>query len=278
MSTSHTPGSLESYLTFAVKCAREAGQLLMEGFEKQVKVDHKSSAVDWVTEYDRASEALIVERIVAAYPEHGLVGEEGSRREGQDGYAWYIDPLDGTNNYAHHFPMFAVSIALYQNETPLVGVVFDPLRDELFTAIAGGGAHLTRPAGEHRLQVSTEEQLAASLLATGFPYDRHTSEHNNMTEVQAFSRRALDIRRAGSAALDIAYVAAGRLDGYWEFKLFTWDMAAARLLVEEAGGRFTKPDGSPLEMQGKLSACVSNGHIHEQMLAVLAAAAQQRSA
>lgn len=271
-----TPQSLEQYLDFAVACAREAGALLMDGFEKQNKVDHKSSAVDWVTEYDRASEKLVVERLAEKFPQHGLVGEEGSRRQGQDGYTWYIDPLDGTTNYAHHFPMFSVSIALYQNESPLVAVVYDPLRDELFTASAGQGAYLTRGDEKKQLHVTDAQVLATSLLATGFPYDSHTSSHNNVTEVGAFVRRAQGLRRAGSAALDMAYVAAGRLDGYWEFKLFAWDMAAARLIVEEAGGRFTQPDGSPTEMTEKMAACVSNGHIHAEMLAVLAEAAALR--
>lgn len=269
---------MEEYLEFAIGAAREAGALLLEGFDKQNKVIHKSSAVDWVTEYDRASEQLVVARITAAYPTHGLVGEEGSRREGQDGYTWYIDPLDGTTNYAHHFPMFAVSIALYQGQTPLVGVVYDPLRDELFSALRGQGAYLTRGGERKPLQVTEAQVLATSLLATGFPYDSHTSSHNNVTEVGAFVRRAQGLRRAGSAALDMCYVAAGRLDGYWEFKLFAWDMAAARLVVEEAGGRFTQPDGAPIEMVEKMAACVSNAHIHAEMLAVLAEAAQQRGA
>ncbi|MBX3047527.1 MAG: inositol monophosphatase [Anaerolineales bacterium] len=276
MSVNETPEQLEQYLALAVSCAKEAGALLLEGFEKQKTIDHKSSPVDWVTEYDRASEQLIVERLTAAFPEHGLVGEEGSRREGKDGYAWYVDPLDGTTNYAHQFPMFAVTLALYKDDVPVVGVVFDPLRDELFTAKAGQGAYLTRASGTQRLQVSGAQVLATSLLATGFPYDSHTSPHNNSTELGFFVRKAQGIRRAGSAALDMAYVAAGRLDGYWEFKLFAWDMAAARLIVEEAGGRFTQPDGQPVRMDVQQSACVSNTRIHDEMLAVLAEAAQQR--
>jgi len=272
-----TPEQLEQYLALGVGCAKEAGALLLEGFDKQKTIDHKSSAVDWVTEYDRASEELIVARLTAAFPEHGLVGEEGSRRKGKDGYAWYVDPLDGTTNYAHQFPMFAVSIALYKDAQPLIGVVYDPLRNELFTAKAGQGAFLTKANGTQRLQVSQAAVLATSLLATGFPYDSHTSPHNNSTELSFFVRKAQGIRRAGSAALDMAYVAAGRLDGYWEFKLFAWDMAAARLIVEEAGGRFTQPDGQPVTMDVQQSACVSNTRIHAEMLAVLAEAAQQRT-
>lgn len=273
---SESSQQLQDYLSLASECARQAGALLLEGFEQQHTIDHKSSSIDWVTEFDKASEALIVERLVQAMPSHGIVGEEGSRREGQGGYAWYIDPLDGTTNYAHHFPVFAVSIALYRDTTPLVGVVYDPLRQELFSAAAGQGAFLASPAGQRSLRVTSTQALGASLLATGFPYDHHTSQHNNVTELAAFLRQAHGIRRAGSAALDIAYVAAGRLDGYWEFKLYPWDMAAAQLLVLEAGGRFTQPDGSATVLEEKMSACVSNGLIHEQMLAVLAQAAAQR--
>lgn len=277
MANHQTSADLQPYLTLAVDCARAAGALLEQGYEKEKQVEHKSSAVDWVTEYDRASEELIVSRLTAAYPDHGIIGEEGSRRESQDGYAWYIDPLDGTSNYAHNFPVFSVSIALYQEGAPLVGVVFDPLRDELFTAVQAQGAFLTRAGKVQRLQVSQVADLAAGLIATGFPYDSHTSPHNNITELGAFLRRAQGIRRAGSAALDMAYVAAGRLDGYWEFKLRAWDMAAARLVVEEAGGVFTQPDGRPIEMQEILAVVANNGRIHAEMLEVLAQAATQRS-
>lgn len=260
---------LEGSLTLAVATAQEAGKLLIKGLGQETKVEHKSSAVDWVTEYDRASEKLIVEKLLDAYPDFGVVGEEGSRREGGGRYTWYIDPLDGTNNYAHHFPMFAVSIALYQGETPLAGVVYDPLREETFSALSGRGAYLSRRNWKLRLRVSETTDLAASLIATGFPYDRQTSAHNNVAEVAAFLRIALDVRRTGSAALDMVYVAAGRLDGYWEYKLFAWDMAAARLIIEEAGGKFTQPDGQPFQMQEKLSAVASNGRIHSQLVEVL---------
>ncbi|MBX3048007.1 MAG: inositol monophosphatase [Anaerolineales bacterium] len=278
MTKHEIPADLEHYLTLAVDCARQAGALLEQGYEKEKRVEHKSSAVDWVTEYDRASEELIVGRLTAAYPGHGIVGEEGSRRESQDGHAWYIDPLDGTSNYAHNFPVFSVSIALYKDDVPLVGVVFDPLRDELFTAVQGWGAFLTRAGTKQRLQVSHVASLTAGLIATGFPYDSHTSQHNNITELGAFLRRAQGIRRAGSAALDMAYVAAGRLDGYWEFKLRAWDMAAARLIVEEAGGVLTQPDGQPIQMQEILAVVANNGRIHGEMLEVLAQAAAQRGA
>lgn len=264
-----SPKELEDYLALAVDIAQKAGRLLLSGFERNTRVEHKSSAVDLVTEFDRASEKLIVDGLLAANPDHGIMGEEGSRREGRHGYVWYIDPLDGTNNFAHHFPMFAVSIALYQGDLPLVGVVHDPLRAETFSAIKGSGSLLSRIDDRAKLQVSSEAELSASLLATGFPYDRQTSKQNNAPEVAAFLRKALDVRRAGSAALDMCYVAAGRLDGYWEYKLYAWDMAAARLIVEEAGGKFTQIDGGPILMNKQLSVVASNGYIHSQMLGVV---------
>ena len=267
---------LHDQLEIAVTAAYDAGQLLLEGFEKDKHIDQKSSAVDWVTEYDRASEELIVSRLLERNPEHGIVGEEGSRIQGTSGYKWYIDPLDATNNYAHRFPIFAVSIGLYLEETPLVGVVYDPLRSETFTAIKGQGASLVTPSGKKRLQVSSAEILRQSLLTTGFPYDRHTSRHNNTAEVKAFVESAQGVRRPGCASLDMAYVAAGRVDGYWEYKLFSWDIAAANVIVLEAGGKTTQPDGSPLVMEEKLSVLASNGLIHNQMLEVLAKVESER--
>jgi myo-inositol-1(or 4)-monophosphatase len=261
---------LRNHLALAIDIAHEAGNLLLEGFEQEISIDQKSSAVDWVTKYDRASEKLIVDRLLSANPDHGIVGEEGSRKEGTSGYKWYIDPLDATNNYAHRFPIFAVSIALYFHEIGLVGVVYDPIRKETFTGVRGDGSLLITPSGKQNLAVSSITNLQRSLIATGFPYDRQTSQHNNVAEVKAFVNTAQGIRRPGCAALDMVYVAAGRLDGYWEYKLFVWDMAAARVIVEESGGDFTKPDGQGIILEEKLSVLVSNGHIHDQMLQVLA--------
>jgi myo-inositol-1(or 4)-monophosphatase len=267
---------LKEQLELALSTARKAGSLLMEGFEKDKNIDRKSSAVDWVTQYDRASEELIVECLINANPDHGIMGEEGSRKESKRGYQWIIDPLDATNNYAHRFPIFAVSIGLYFKDEALVGVIYDPFREETFSAIRGEGAYLVSPRGNQRLQVSSTTDLEQSLLATGFPYDRQTSSHNNIREVKAFVESAQGVRRPGCAALDMAYVACGRLDGYWEFKLFAWDMAAARLIVEESGGKFTSPDGGPIIMNEKLSVLASNGHIHSQMVNVLSAVKTQR--
>lgn len=260
----------------AEESAREAGALLRRGFYEDKKIDTKSSSVDWVTQYDRDAESLIVNRVLEAFPDHSIVGEEGSRIEGGSDFRWYIDPLDGTNNFAHQFPIFSVSIAIYEGETPLCGIVYDPLRDEAFTAIMGEGAFLDSPHGHKDLTVSATDELGRSLLATGFPYDRQTSPHNNTAEVTMMISKAQGVRRPGSAALDMAYVAAGRLDGYWEFKLYAWDMAAARLIVEEAGGKVTTPEGEAVKMEEKLSLLVTNGRIHDQVLATLSLAADKR--
>lgn len=254
----------------AVGIAREAGALLLDGFSQTKTIARKSSDVDWVTEYDRAAEDLIVSRLVAAFPDHGIIGEEGSERAGNGRFTWYVDPLDGTNNFAHRFPIFCVSLGLYEGNTPLIGVVYDPARDECFTAVRGQGAFLTDRNGNiGALSISETADLGDSLLATGFPYDRQTSANNNVAEVGAFLKRCQGIRRPGSAALDITYVAAGRLDGYWEYRLYCWDMAAARVILEEAGGQITMIDGARVRMDRQLSLVVSNGRIHRQILDVL---------
>ncbi len=257
---------LERVLTTAVAIAREAGALLREGFGQEKEVAAKSSAVDWVTQFDQAAEALIMARLQAAFPGHTLVGEEGGTRAGDGRYTWYIDPLDGTTNFAHGFPVFCVSMALYQGTRPLVGVIYDPLREECFTAVTGQGAYLN---GTRPLHVSQANTLLHSLLATGFPYDRHTSDHDNLAQLALFLKRVHGIRRAGAAALDMAYVAAGRLDGYWEYKLNSYDVAAGLLLVQAAGGTVTDMQGSPPLIAPHMALVASNGRIHEQMLTVL---------
>lgn len=266
---------LKTYLDTAVSIAKEAGALLQEGVGQHKEIDQKSSSVDWVTQFDKASEVLIVERLQAAFPEHGILGEEGGRQAGSSDLTWYVDPLDGTNNYAHGFPVYSVAMGLYSGETPLVGVVYDPNLEECFTAMRGQGAALTRPNGTRQLKVSDTTELGQSLLATGFPYDRQDGNHNNLAEVGAFLLAAQGIRRPGSAALDIVNVAAGRFDGYWEFKLYPWDMAAARVILEEAGGKITQPNGEPIAMVERPSMAVSNGHIHQQMVDILAQVARE---
>ena len=256
-------------LEIAEAAARAAGELLMDGFGRKKDVRTKSSSIDFVTQYDLAAEALILERLRAAFPGHSLVGEEGAAETGAQPYTWYIDPLDGTNNFSHGFPVFCVSLALYEGQRPLAGVIYDPTRDECFTAAAGSGARLVGPSGNQPLRVSGTATLEQGLLATGFPYDVHTSPLDNGAYVARFIKRAFGLRRAGSAALDMAYVAAGRLDGYWEFKVSPWDVAAGILLVQEAGGTVTAIDGAPVALADKLHILANNGLIHTEMLGVI---------
>ena len=211
--------------------AREAGALLMSYFARRIGFEYKGE-VDLVTEADRASEKLIVERLRARWPEYGIVGEEGTRSDMEADYRWYVDPLDGTTNFAHAFPVFCVSIGLVHKDEDLVaGVLYDPTRDEMFSAEHGQGAELNGKP----IQVSQTKRLSESLLATGFPsHKRH--QNPNIHFYHQITLRSHGVRRAGSAALDLANVACGRYDGFWEFNLNPWDTAAGALLVQEAGG------------------------------------------
>lgn len=260
---------LKSILATGTEIAREAGAHLRDGLGQGLSIQRKETAVDWVTQYDEQAEAIIVGRLQAAFPDHGLVAEEGSRANHDSPLTWYIDPLDGTTNFAHGMPIFCVSMALYEGHTPLVAIIYDPMRDECFCGVAGMGATLTTPSGTVPLRVSQETELVDSLLATGFPYDRHNSEQNNMPQLMAFLKQAQGIRRNGSAALDMANVAAGRLDGYWEFKLKSWDIAAGVLLVQEAGGLVTGMAGEPFVLSSPVSLLASNGRIHTKMVDIL---------
>lgn len=262
--------NLQNTLGIAVEIARAAGALLRRVPEQELAIERKSSQLDLVTAYDRAAEALIVEQLQAAFPDHAIMAEEsGQVEEGSGRYTWYIDPLDGTTNFAHGFPVYCVSLALYEGQLPLVGVIYDPTRDECFGAVAGEGAWLASAGGTAVIRVSREMVLGSSLLATGYPYDVHSSEVDNIAETAAFLKRARGLRRAGAAALDLAYVAAGRLDGYWEYKLNSWDVAAGVLLVLEAGGEVTLIDGRPFQLAPKVNLIASNGRIHAEMVNVL---------
>lgn len=247
-------GRVPEHLTLAKSAAAialEAGALLRGYFERGVATEYKGG-VDLVTEADRASEKLIVERLSAAFPGHGIFGEEGARRGLDAEYRWYVDPLDGTTNFAHGFPVFCVSLGLEHRPAGtaadadgelVAGVIYDPLRDDLFTAEKGQGAWLNGV----RVRVSRTKTLSEALLATGFPSrKRHASP--NIHFYQEFTLRSHGVRRAGSAALDLAYTACGRLDGFWEFNLNPWDTAAGALLVTEARGQLTRFDGSPFQL------------------------------
>ncbi len=240
--------------------AREGGTLLMSYFARHIGFEYKGD-VDLVTEADRASEKLIVERLRARWPEHGVVGEEGTRTGAGADYRWYVDPLDGTTNFAHGFPVFCVSIALvHKDEELIVGVLYDPTRDEMFSAERGEGATLNGKP----IHVSKTTRLAESLLGTGFPsHKRHLNP--NIHFYHQITLRSHGVRRAGSAALDLANVACGRYDGFWEFNLNPWDTAAGVLLVREAGGTVTRFDGSPYRLDSR-EVLASNGLIHEKLM------------
>ena len=258
------PSDVSSWLPAVERLARDAGDLLMSRFGQGVAVELKGE-IDLVTSMDRRSEELIVERLVREFPGTSILAEEGERSSDTGSGLWIVDPLDGTTNYAHGFPVFAVSIAFERAGIIELGLVFDPTRQECFAATRGRGA--TRNG--HPMRVTTRRELGESLLATGFPYDIRTSPGNNLAEFSRFALRARGIRRAGAAALDLAYVAAGRFDGYWESKLAPWDVAAGSLLVTEAGGTLTGYAGEPVAIRtGRLVA--SNGLIHGAMLATLA--------
>jgi myo-inositol-1(or 4)-monophosphatase len=250
-------------MTFAIEQARRAGALLREGQGHVLEVNHKGT-IDLITEYDLRSEQLLVEAIHEAYPGDAILAEEeGQMGEGEA--RWLIDPLDGTTNFAHGLPIFTVSIAWAMDLRPELGVVYDPMRDELFHARRGGGAWLN----DQRIRVSKQSELENSLLVTGFPYDRRTNPENNLDHFTAFMLRTRGVRRLGAASLDLANVAAGRFDGYWEVRLWPWDWAAGMLLVEEAGGRISRTDGGPEVFAQPTSILASNGLIHEAMVEVL---------
>jgi len=256
------------WIPAAAAIAREAGARLREFFAQGVATEYKGD-VDLVTVADRTVERLIRERLGAAFPGHGIYGEEGTRERLDSEYRWYVDPLDGTTNFAHGFPQFAVSLGLEQRPagtaadedgTLVAGVIYDPTRDETFAAERGEGAWVNG----RRMQVSGAESLAEALLATGFPSrKRHASP--NVHFYHEFTLRSHGVRRAGSAALDLAYVASGRLDAFWEFNLNPWDTAAGILLVEEAGGRVTDYEGRKYRLASD-EILASNGRIHEELI------------
>ncbi|WP_298431634.1 inositol monophosphatase family protein [Geobacter sp.] len=254
---------MERYLETAVRAARCAGELQSERLWCEHEIRFKGE-IDLVTEVDRACEELIVGMIRDAFPDHDILAEENRYDTTGSRFRWVIDPLDGTTNYAHGFPWFGVSIALEIDGEVRLGVVCHPMMNELFTAVKGEGARLNgRP-----ISVSRRHPLKGCLLATGFPYDRTRDNENNFDNFFNFQFAARAVRRAGAAALDLAYVAAGRLDGYWEIKLKPWDVAAGQLLVTEAGGRVTNHAGEPHSIHDH-RILASNGLIHEEMLAVL---------
>ena len=264
--SSHLPAPdlREGFKKIAVEAARLGGAVLQEQARRGFNVEHKD-AVNLVTDADRHAEQTIVEAIRAAYPDHRILAEErGAQAESTSDYQWVIDPLDGTTNFAHGFPAYCVSIGLEYQGRCILGVVFDPTRCELYLGAEGEGATLNGTP----VQVSHTESLNAALLVTGFAYDIRESANNNLDHFSRFSLRAQGVRRTGTAALDLCYVAAGRFDGFWELKLHAWDTAAGIVIVQEAGGRITDFKGAPYSIYGK-DLVASNALIHQEMLDVL---------
>jgi myo-inositol-1(or 4)-monophosphatase len=252
--------------TVAAAAAQQAGKIIADAYRTDFQVYYKQGTLtNLVTEVDRRSEAAIVEVISAAFPEHRILAEEGGEasRAGSP-YRWYVDPLDGTTNFAHGFPMFCVSIGLEADGQMILGVVYDPLRRELFEAEAGQGAFLN---GE-RIHVSKVADLQKALLVTGFPYD-HAGRQENLPYFSRFALESQGVRRTGSAAIDLCYVAAGRIDGFWELDLRPWDVAAGSLMVAEAGGKVTDFLGHPFSVHGSQT-LATNSLIHEAMASVIA--------
>src|SRR5579863_5568525 len=254
------PTNSHDFLPAMEQIAREAGALLMEFFRQRVKVEYKGEA-DLVTVADRKSEALIRERLRERWPGFDILGEEGGLQDTGSDYRWYVDPLDGTTNFAHGFPVFCVSMGLDYKGERIAGVIYDPTRDELFAAQRGGGAFLN----QQPIRVSKVGKLSECLVATGFPsHKRH--KNPNIFFYHQITLHTHGVRRAGSAALDLCYVACGRLDGFWEFNLNPWDTAAGVLLVAEAGGRVSDFQGGPFQLDSR-ETLATNALVHQALLA-----------
>jgi myo-inositol-1(or 4)-monophosphatase len=248
------------------RLAREAGAILRAGYNKEHQVNYKG-VIDLVTEVDHQSEAFLLGQVQGKYPDHHIFSEESGIIQGSDQHIWYIDPLDGTVNYAHHIPIFCVSIAYAADGALQLGAVYDPMRDELFSAECGKGAWLNGTP----LQVSATTELQKSLLVTGFPYDAWNTEHDNFANFVHFAKLTQGVRRLGSAALDLCYVAAGRFDGFWELSLKPWDVAAGGLIAKEAGARITNVKGHEDFISPPQSVVASAPGIHERILQELGA-------
>jgi myo-inositol-1(or 4)-monophosphatase len=246
------------------RLARQAGELLRRGYGQEHQVDYKD-VIDLVTEVDHQSEALVLGEIQRLFPGHRIISEEIGLVPGREGDQWYVDPLDGTVNYAHGIPFFTVSIAYASKGVVTLGVVYDPMRDELFAAERGQGAW----CNGRRLQVSPVTEFGRSLLVTGFPYDAWSTPNNNLENFSRFSKITQGVRRLGSAALDLCYVAAGRLEGYWELSLKPWDIAAGGLIASEAGAVVTNLEGHSEYLLPPISLLAAGPVLHSKMLEIL---------
>lgn len=251
-------------IEYIIDLAKKAGEILRQRFNEPHQIEYKGE-IDIVTEADKESETCIIGQIRRDFPDHTIVSEESGYLDGDSQHAWYIDPLDGTTNFAHGVPIYSVSIAYAFEGKMTLGVVYDPMQNECFSAVLGQGAWLNgRP-----LRVSQETDLGRSLLVTGFPYDIRTNPITNLDHYAWFSLRAMAVRRLGSAALDLVYVAAGRMEGYWETVVKAWDVAAGALIVREAGGIVTDLEGSTDFFKPPYRLIAACPAIHPQILAGL---------
>ena len=253
----------EGYFKCAREAAVEAGQMLKKNIRVSREISFKG-AVDLVTNFDMQAQEIIYRHLSRAYPDHSFLGEEGLSQKGDADFCWIFDPLDGTTNYAHAFPVFCVSLALEHKGKIILGLVYDPRREEMFWALDNRGAYLNGRS----IQVSSVNDLDRSLLATGFPYDLRVSPINNVEHFCNFIVKAQAVRRCGSAALDLCYVACGRFDGFWELKLKPWDVAAGILIIKEAGGRVSDFEGGECDFRHP-EILASNGLIHQSMIDVI---------
>ncbi|MBN2046094.1 MAG: inositol monophosphatase [Anaerolineales bacterium] len=245
--------------------ATRAGEILRAGFEQPNRGLQLKREIDVVTETDLKSEKYLLEQINTRFPDHHIVAEESGENHGDQRCTWYIDPLDGTSNFAHGLPIFSVSIGYARDGDLTLGVVYDPIRDEMFSAEKGKGAFLN----DVPIRAAAQTELRHSMVVTGFPYDRFTSPINNLAFFNAFALKVRSIRRLGSAALDMCYVAAGRFNGYWEFKMESWDIAAGTLIAREAGAHVTKMNGDPDVIHGNHSILAANPGLHDEMFKLI---------
>ncbi len=247
-----------------IKIAKEAGQIVKEGFNKNLKIDYKSNESDLVTNIDKASEKLISDFIKKKYPSHGILAEEGGNIKDGSEYVWVVDPLDGTVNFAHGLPIFSISIGVQKNGKTIAGAVYDVPADVIYSAESGGGAY----ANEEKINVSDNSNIAHSILVTGFPYNIRENPYNALEKFVALTRASRGIRRLGSAAIDFCYVARGVFDGFWEVYLNPWDICAGKFIVEEAGGIVTNFNGDQINIDSK-QILATNGKIDKDMLEIL---------
>jgi myo-inositol-1(or 4)-monophosphatase len=255
-----------NYLDLAKQAAKQAGRIHLKYFQTDIEIETKSSPFDLLTVADIESEKAIVAMIKEHYPEHNFLAEEAKYEKTDSEFTWIIDPLDGTNNFASCLPIFGSSIALAKNGELLLGVVYDPTRDELFWGEKAKGAFLNQKP----IKVSSKAKLEESLLVTGFYYDRDKQMKDTLANIQKFfAKPILGLRRLGAASLDLCYIASGRASGFWEFELSPWDFAAGKLLIEEAGGKVTDKSGNKVNLYDTSYIVASNSRIHEAMLSVL---------